>query len=158
MLNNTLGYFHFWFTFISAYLVFFPMHFMGLAGVPRRYYQFTLMKEFDVWMDVNKLITIAAIMGGVAQLFFIWNFFYSIFKGKKASQNPLEWTAPIEHMHGNWPGEIPTVYRGPHEYSRPDRESDFFPQHLPDETAPVTAPQQSTTTPLPGSVDTSKKP
>ena len=147
MLNNTLGYFHFWFTFISAYLVFLPMHFMGLAGVPRRYYQYTLMKEFDVWMDVNKLITIAAIMGGVAQLFFIWNFFYSIFKGKKASQNPwesntLEWSTPVEHIHGNWPGEIPTVYRGPHEYSRPDRESDFFPQHLPDETAPVTAPQE----------------
>jgi cytochrome c oxidase subunit 1 len=146
MLNNTLGYFHFWFTFISAYLVFFPMHFMGLAGVPRRYYQFTLMKEFDVWMDVNKLITIAAIMGGVAQLFFIWNFFYSIFKGKKASQNPwesntLEWSTPVEHLHGNWPGEIPTVYRGPHEYSRPDREQDYFPQHIPDETAPVTAVQ-----------------
>ncbi len=147
MMNNTLGYFHFWFTFISAYLVFFPMHFMGLAGVPRRYYQFTLVKEFDVWMDVNKLITIAAIMGGMAQVFFLWNFFYSIFKGKKATQNPwesntLEWTTPVEGIHGNWPGEIPTVYRGPHEYSRPDRESDFFPQHLPDETAPVTAPQE----------------
>jgi cytochrome c oxidase subunit 1 len=146
MMNNTLGYFHFWFTFISAYLVFFPMHFMGLAGVPRRYYQFTLVKEFDVWMDVNKLITIAAIMGGVAQLFFLWNFFYSIFKGKKASQNPwesntLEWSTPVEHIHGNWPGEIPTVYRGPHEYSRPDREQDYFPQHIPDETAPVTAVQ-----------------
>ncbi len=147
MMNNTLGYFHFWFTFISAYLVFFPMHFMGLAGVPRRYYQFTLLKEFDVWMDVNKLITVAAIMGGVAQLFFLWNFFYSIFKGKKSTQNPwesntLEWSTPIEHLHGNWPGEIPTVYRGPHEYSRPDRELDYFPQHLPDETAPVTAPQE----------------
>ena len=147
MMNNTLGYFHFWFTFISAYLVFFPMHFMGLAGVPRRYYQFTLLKEFDVWMDVNKLITVAAILGGIAQLFFLWNFFYSIFKGKKSTQNPwesntLEWSTPIEHLHGNWPGEIPTVYRGPHEYSRPDRELDYFPQHLPDETAPVTAPQE----------------
>ena len=147
MMNNTLGYFHFWFTFISAYLVFFPMHFMGLAGVPRRYYQFTLLKEFDVWMDVNKLITVAAIIGGIAQLFFLWNFFYSIFKGKKSTQNPwesntLEWSTPVEHLHGNWPGEIPTVYRGPHEYSRPDRELDYFPQHLPDETAPVTAPQE----------------
>ena len=147
MMNNTLGYFHFWFTFISAYLVFFPMHFMGLAGVPRRYYQFTLLKEFDVWMDVNKLITVAAILGGIAQLFFLWNFFYSIFKGKKSTQNPwesntLEWSTPVEHLHGNWPGEIPTVYRGPHEYSRPDRELDYFPQHLPDETAPVTAPQE----------------
>jgi len=147
MMNNTLGYFHFWFTFISAYLVFFPMHFMGLAGVPRRYYQFTLLKEFDVWMDVNKLITVAAIVGGIAQLFFLWNFFYSIFKGKKSTQNPwesntLEWSTPVEHLHGNWPGEIPTVYRGPHEYSRPDRELDYFPQHIPDETAPVTAPQE----------------
>ena len=147
MMNNTLGYFHFWFTFISAYLVFFPMHFMGLAGVPRRYYQFTLLKEFDVWMDVNKLITVAAIIGGIAQLFFLWNFFYSIFKGKKSTQNPwesntLEWSSPVEHLHGNWPGEIPTVYRGPHEYSRPDRELDYFPQYLPDETAPVTAPQE----------------
>jgi cytochrome c oxidase subunit 1 len=152
MMNNTLGYFHFWFTFISAYLVFFPMHFMGLAGVPRRYYQFTLLKEFDVWTDVNKLITVAAILGGIAQLFFLWNFFYSIFKGKRASQNPwesntLEWTTPVEHLHGNWPGEIPTVYRGPHEYSRPDRELDYFPQHIPDETAPVTAPQEGEQTP-----------
>ncbi|MBS3916014.1 MAG: cbb3-type cytochrome c oxidase subunit I [Bacteroidetes bacterium] len=155
MMNNTLGYFHFWFTFVTAYLVFFPMHFMGLAGVPRRYYQFTLMKEFDVWVDVNKLITIAAIAAGIAQLFFLWNFFYSIFRGKKAEQNPwqsntLEWSAPVKHHHGNWPGELPTVYRGPHEYSRPDREEDFFPQHIPDESTPdplksgktVPAPEQ----------------
>jgi cytochrome c oxidase subunit 1 len=98
-------------------------------------------------MDVNKLITVAAILGGIAQLFFLWNFFYSIFKGKKSTQNPwesntLEWSTPVEHLHGNWPGEIPTVYRGPHEYSRPDRELDYFPQYLPDETAPVTAPQE----------------
>ncbi|MBL7900883.1 MAG: cbb3-type cytochrome c oxidase subunit I [Bacteroidia bacterium] len=138
MLNNVLGYFHFWITFICAYLVFFPMHFMGLAGVPRRYYMFTLVKDFDVWMDVNKLITIAAIIGGAAQLLFLYNFFYSIFRGKKSEQNPwqsnsLEWSAPVKHIHGNWPGEIPTVYRGPYEYSRPDREEDFFPQYIPDE-------------------------
>ncbi len=150
MMNNTLGYFHFWFTFISAYLVFFPMHFMGLAGVPRRYYQFTLVKEFGVWADVNILITVAAIMGGVAQLFFIFNFFYSIFKGKKAEQNPwqsnsLEWSTPVEHIHGNWPGEIPTVYRGPYEYSRPDREEDFFPQYIQDDKAPEMAAQEGVT-------------
>lgn len=138
MMNNTLGYFHFWITFITAYLVFFPMHFMGLAGVPRRYYQFTLVKDFDVWMDVNKLITVSAIIAGAAQLLFIYNFFYSIFRGKKAEQNPwqsntLEWSAPMKHIHGNWPGEIPTVYRGPYEYSRPDREEDFFPQYVPDD-------------------------
>jgi len=141
MMNNTLGYFHFWITFITAYLVFFPMHFMGLAGVPRRYYQFTLLEDFNVWMDVNKLITVSAIVGGAAQLLFIYNFFYSIFKGKKATANPwqansLEWSTPVERIHGNWPGEIPTVYRGPHEYSRPDREEDFFPQYVPDDSAP----------------------
>jgi cytochrome c oxidase subunit 1 len=139
MLNNTLGQFHFWITFITAYLVFFPMHFMGLAGVPRRYYMFTLVKEFDVWMDVNKMMTIAAIVGGAAQLLFLWNFFYSIFRGKKSEQNPwqsntLEWSAPVEHLHGNWPGAIPEVYRGPYEYSRPDREDDYFPQYVPDES------------------------
>lgn len=142
MMNNTLGYFHFWITFISAYLVFFPMHFMGLAGVPRRYYQFTLVEDFSVWMDVNKLITVSAIVGGAAQLLFLYNFFVSIFRGKKAEQNPwqsntLEWTSPIDvRLHGNWPGELPTVYRGPYEYSRPDRELDYFPQNEEDANAP----------------------
>ena len=142
MMNNTLGYFHFWITFITAYLVFFPMHFMGLAGVPRRYYQFTLVEDFNVWMDVNKLITISAIVAGFAQILFLYNFFVSIFRGKKAEQNPwqsntLEWTSPIDvRLHGNWPHELPTVYRGPYEYSRPDRESDFFPQNEEDPTAP----------------------
>jgi cytochrome c oxidase subunit 1 len=136
MMNKTLGTLHFWLTFISAYLVFFPMHFMGLAGVPRRYYQFSLIPEFDIWMDVNVFITVSAFLGGVAQLLFLYNFFNSIFRGEKATKNPwesntLEWTTPVEHIHGNWPGAIPTVYRGPHEYSRPDRESDYFPQNEP---------------------------
>jgi cytochrome c oxidase subunit 1 len=127
------------------------MHFMGLAGVPRRYYQFTLVKEFDVWMDVNKLITVSAIAAGIAQLFFLWNFFYSIFRGKKAGTNPwqattLEWSTPEERIHGNWPGEIPTVYRGPHEYSRPDREEDFFPQYIPDESDLAQTETQKTKT------------
>ncbi len=137
-MNNTLGYLHFWITFASAYLVFFPMHFMGIAGVPRRYYQFTVLPEFGIWMDVNVLISVAAIIGGLAQVLFLWNFFYSIFKGKKSPQNPwksntLEWTAPVERIHGNWPGEIPTVYRWPYDYSRPDCEEDFIPQNVPDE-------------------------
>lgn len=154
MMNKTLGSMHFWLTFISAYLVFFPMHFMGLAGVPRRYYQFSLIPEFDIWMDVNVLITVAALLGGAAQLLFIYNFFYSMIKGEKASKNPwqsntLEWSTPVEHIHGNWPGEIPTVYRGPHEYSRPDRELDYFPQYEKGDGepehyhAPATAPDTS---------------
>ena len=141
MMNKTLGYFHFWITFVTAYLVFFPMHFMGLAGVPRRYYQFTLLPEFDVWMDVNILITVSALIAGAAQLLFIYNFFYSIFKGPKSVQNPwesntLEWSSPAVGIHGNWSGAIPEVFRGPHEYARPDIESDFFPKYEPDETAP----------------------
>ena len=138
MLNKPLGYIHFWLTFISAYLVFFPMHFMGLAGVPRRYYQFTLLPEFGIWMDVNVLITIAAIIGGLAQVVFLYNFFGSMVNGEKAEQNPweantLEWTAPVEHVHGNWPGEIPTVYRWPYDYSKPGYDTDFIPQNVPDE-------------------------
>lgn len=138
MLNKPLGYIHFWLTFISAYLVFFPMHFMGLAGVPRRYYQFTLLPEFGIWMDVNVLITIAAIIGGIAQIVFLYNFFSSMINGEKAPQNPweantLEWTAPVEHIHGNWPGEIPTVHRWPYDYSKPGHDTDFIPQNVPDE-------------------------
>jgi cytochrome c oxidase subunit I len=135
-MNKSLGYIHFWLTFISAYLVFFPMHFMGFAGVPRRYYAWTVVPEFSTWMDVNVFITLASILGGVAQLFFLYNFFSSIFVGKKSSQNPwkantLEWTAPVEHLHGNWPGEIPEVHRWAYDYSHPDYEDDFVPQTVP---------------------------
>lgn len=142
MMNNTLGSIHFWLTFASAYMVFFPMHFMGLAGVPRRYYQFSLIPEFGIWVNVNIFITVSAFLGGLAQLLFLYNFFYSIFKGKPATQNPwesntLEWSTGVKHVHGNWDGPIPAVYRGPHEYSRPDRELDYFPQHDPGNGEPV---------------------
>ncbi|MEZ4843123.1 MAG: cbb3-type cytochrome c oxidase subunit I [Bacteroidia bacterium] len=137
MMNRPLGYLHFWMTFIAAYMVFFPMHFQGLAGVPRRYYEFSLLPEFQVWWDVNVFISLGAILGGVAQIIFLYNFFSSIFFGEKSEQNPwkantLEWTAPVEHIHGNWPGAIPTVYRGPYEYSRPDMDEDYLPQNVPD--------------------------
>lgn len=138
MMSNTLGYIHFWLTFIAAYCVFFPMHFLGLAGVPRRYYANSAYDQFNVFIDMNEFITIAAIIGGFAQLIFIFNFFYNIRYGKKAPQNPwrsntLEWTAPVEHLHGNWPGEIPHVYRWAYDYSKPDAQDDFIPQNVPDE-------------------------
>jgi cytochrome c oxidase subunit 1 len=138
LMNKPLGYIHFWLTFISAYLVFFPMHFMGLAGVPRRYYAFTLLPEYNVWFDVNVLITAAAILGGLAQLIFIYNFFSSIFVGKKAGPNPwqantLEWTTGEERIHGNWDGPIPTVYRWPYDYSKPGYKDDFIPQTVQDD-------------------------
>jgi cytochrome c oxidase subunit 1 len=136
LMDEKLGYLHFWLTFIGAYLVFFPMHFMGLDGVPRRYYAFTEFESMKQWLSVNTFITWAAIMSAVAQLLFLFNFFYSIFFGKKTTQNPwqsntLEWTAPVEHIHGNWPGEIPTVYRWPYDYSKPGHHEDFIPQTVP---------------------------
>jgi len=136
MMNPKLGYLHFWVTFICAYLVFFPLHFLGLDGVPRRYYAFTEFEFMQKWVTVNIFVTWSAIVAALAQVAFLFNFFYSIFFGKKAPQNPwdsntLEWTTPVEHIHGNWPGEIPTVHRWPYDYSKPGAEEDFIPQTVP---------------------------
>ena len=136
MMNKTLGYVHFWVTAVCAYGVFYPMHFIGMAGLPRRYYTNSNFPLFDDLADVNVLITTFALIGAAFQLLFMWNFFYSIFKGKPAPQNPwrsntLEWTAPVEHIHGNWPGELPTVHRWPYDYSKPGHDDDFVPQTVP---------------------------
>ncbi|MEB3801051.1 cbb3-type cytochrome c oxidase subunit I [Flavobacterium columnare] len=136
MMNKTLGYIHFWITAVCAYGVFYPMHFIGMAGLPRRYYTNSNFPLFDDLADVNVLITVFALVGAAFQLIFMWNFFYSIFFGKKAEQNPwksntLEWTAPVEHVHGNWPGELPTVHRWAYDYSKPGHEEDFVPQTVP---------------------------
>ncbi len=133
---KSLGYIHFWITFVCAYGVFMPMHFLGMAGLPRRYYTNTAFPMFDDLADINVLISVFAIVGGLAQVAFIFNFFYSAVRGQKSEQNPwksntLEWTAPVEHLHGNWPGEIPTVYRWPYDYSKPGMEEDFVPQNVP---------------------------
>ena len=136
MMNKKLGYAHFWLTITGVYGVFFPMHFLGLAGIPRRYYSNTAFPIFDGLQDINEMISIFAILGAAAQVIFFFNFFYSIYRGPKATQNPwnsnaLEWTTPVEHIHGNWPGAIPTVYRWAYDYSRPDKEEDFVPQNVP---------------------------
>jgi cytochrome c oxidase subunit 1 len=91
---------------------------------------------FDVFIDLNILITVFAIIGGFAQLLFFFNFFYSMVRGPKASQNPwksntLEWTTPVEHIHGNWPGKLPEVHRWAYDYSKPGKEDDFVPQTVP---------------------------
>ena len=142
MMNKDMGYLHFWITAISAYGVFFPMHFIGLAGLPRRYYSNSAFPMFEDLLHINKVITVFALIGGLAQLIFLANFFFSVGKGKKAVQNPwrgntLEWTTPVEHMHGNWPGEIPEVHRWAYDYSKTDENGelwggqDFTPQTLP---------------------------
>ena len=138
MMNKRLGYIHFWLTFISLYLVFFPMHYMGMGGVPRHYYSITAFEFTSGFADIQVFITIAAILGFIAQFFFLYNFFYSLFYGKKAPANPwksntLEWTTPRIPGHGNWPGDIPRVYRWPYDYSKPGVKEDYLPQHIPDQ-------------------------
>jgi len=128
-MNETLGKIHFWGTTIGAYAVFGPMHYLGMAGVPRRYYSFDNFDAFDDFALMNQFITVAAIVVFALQILFVVNFFYSIYKGRKQTDmNPwqattLEWTAPINAGHGNWEGPIPEVHRWPYDLSRyEDRE------------------------------------
>ena len=136
MMNNKLGYLHFWVTMVCGFGVFFPMHFVGMAGAPRRYYEYSSFEYLDWVMDLNPLISIFAIIGGAAQIFFLFNFFQSIFYGQPSTQNPwgsntLEWTTPVKHIHGNWPGALPEVHRWAYDYNNPDHEDDFVPQVVP---------------------------
>jgi cytochrome c oxidase subunit 1 len=136
MMNVTLGQIHFWLTFTGIYMVFIPLHYLGIAGFPRRYYSFSSNVFTHTLVDMNAFVTIAAIFTFLAQLLFLYNFFSSIFKGKKAPRNPwhsntLEWTTPLNPGHGNWPGELPPVYRWPYDYSKPGAKQDFIPQNIP---------------------------
>jgi cytochrome c oxidase subunit I len=141
MMNNRLGYVHFWITIVGAYGVFFPMHFVGLAGAPRRYYDYSVYEGFnansyEMMLDLNVIISFFAILSALGQGIFLFNFFYSIFRGQVAPQNPwrsstLEWTTPVKHIHGNWPGALPTVHRWPYDYSKPGMEEDFVSQITP---------------------------
>ena len=123
-MNETLGRIHFWVTMVGAYAIFWPMHYLGMAGVPRRYYKFDIFQSFDHFDDMNKFITVAAIITFGAQVLFIVNFFYSIWKGRKqTTRNPygattLEWTTAVDPGHGNWPGKIPTVQRWAYDYGK----------------------------------------
>ena len=127
-MNETLGKMHFWGTMIGAYAIFWPMHYLGMAGVPRRYYLFSNFDTFSHFTEMNKFITVAAIIVFCFQILFVVNFFYSIFKGRKVkTKNPwgattLEWTTPIDAGHGNWPGKIPTVQRWAYDYGKDGRE------------------------------------
>jgi cytochrome c oxidase subunit 1 len=133
-MNETLGKLHFWFTFVTYYGTFFPMHYIGLAGHMRRIYdpyQYPFLKNVQ---SMNQFITVSALILGASQILFFINFFWSAFKGEKASENPweangLEWTTASPPPHGNWPGAIPEVHRWPYEYGNPAVARDHVMQH-----------------------------
>ena len=137
-MNNTLSYIHFWLTIVGAYLIFWPMHYEGLAGMPRRYYDFSNWESFKMFGGLNEFISIVSMVVFAAQLLFVINFFYSIWKGRKVTTmnpwdaNTLEWTTPIRPGHGNWVGEIPEVHRWPYDYAKEGKDGkDFIMQNVP---------------------------
>jgi cytochrome c oxidase subunit 1 len=138
MLDETLGRLHFWLTLVGTYAIFLPMHYLGILGVPRRY--FALGETYfvpDSVQSMNAAISIAAMFVAAAQLIFIFNLFWSLRHGKPAGANPwrattLEWQTPdTPPRHGNWGPELPVVYRWAYEYGAPGNRDDFVPQNQP---------------------------
>ncbi|MCH8146216.1 MAG: cbb3-type cytochrome c oxidase subunit I [Gemmatimonadetes bacterium] len=132
MMNSTLGKIHFWLTFLFYNLTFFPMHDLGIAGHMRRIYDPSQYEFLQPLAPLNRFITVSALLLFTVQILFAVNFVMSWFNGKKAPENPwdangLEWTVPSPPPHGNF-AKVPTVYRGPYEYSSPLVEDDFLPQ------------------------------
>ncbi len=138
MLNDSLGKFHFWVTFLGSYAIYLPMHYIGFLGVPRRYYAMgnTYFVPESV-QTLNAAITIAALIVGVVQMVFLYNLVWSYFKGRPSGGNPweattLEWQTPdTPPKHGNFGKELPVVYRWAYDYSVPGAEQDFIPQNQP---------------------------
>ncbi|MFE0756480.1 cytochrome c oxidase subunit I [Inquilinus sp. NPDC058860] len=138
MLDDTMGKIHFWVSFVGAYAIFFPMHYLGLIGVPRRYFELgeTAFVPPSAH-DLNIFITAAALTVGAAQLLFLFNLIWSVRHGRDAGGNPwrattLEWQTPTTPPpHGNWGRELPVVYRWAYDYSVPGAAQDFLPQNQP---------------------------
>jgi cytochrome c oxidase subunit I len=138
MMNDRLGQLHFWVTFLGAYMIYFPMHYLGFIGVPRRYYELgeTAFVPPSA-ATLNIFITVAALVVGAAQIVFFFNLIWSLFKGKPSGPNPwngasLEWQTPeTPPGHGNWGKELPVVYRWAYDYSVPGADKDFIPQNEP---------------------------
>jgi cytochrome c oxidase subunit I len=142
MLNDTMGQIHFWITFLGTYAIFFPMHYLGFVGIPRRYYTFEGIEFIpDSAHLLNQWITIAALIVGAAQILFLFNLAWSVRRGKPAGGNPwrattLEWQTPeTPPGHGNWGPKQPIVHRWAYDYSVPGAAEDFLPQNHPHERA-----------------------
>ncbi len=137
MLSHRMGLVHFWVTFIGAYAIFFPMHYVGLVGVPRRYPDITASFVPDSVATLNAFITVAALTVGAAQMLFLFNLFWSLCFGRRSGLNPwraasLEWQTPeIPPRHGNWGKELPVVYRWAYDYSVPGAARDYIAQDDP---------------------------
>ena len=141
MFDETLGKIHFWITFLGTYAIYYPMHYLGFEGVPRRYYAYgetAFMSESA--QDLNVAISIAAIVVALAQVIFIYNVIKSLFSGEKAGHNPwnattLEWQTPhTPPRHGNFDEDkLPSVYRWAYDYGVPGAKEDFIPQNVPSE-------------------------
>ncbi|WP_150291957.1 cytochrome c oxidase subunit I [Sphingobium estronivorans] len=143
MWNDSLGKMHFWITFIGVYAIFLPMHYLGILGVPRRYYALGQADFIPPSVHLaNEWISIAALIVFCAQGLFFYNMIWSLFRGPKADPNPwgaasLEWQTPdTPPAHGNWGPHLPTVYRWAYDYSVPGAPRDFIPQTEPREPEP----------------------
>ena len=138
MLDDRLGLFHFWATFIGTYLIYFPMHYLGLLGMPRRYYNYDNYAFIPPSAhQLNAFISVVALIVGAVQLVFVFNLIWSAFKGRKALPNPwraasLEWQTPqTPPAHGNWGAKLPVVHRWAYAYSVPGAAEDFITQDAP---------------------------
>ena len=143
MLDDTMGKLHFWVTFLGAYAIFFPIHYLGLMGVPRRYYELGQTAFIpESAHTLNEFVTVAALIVGAAQLVFLFNLIWSLRHGRPAGGNPwrattLEWQTPeTPPGHGNWGRELPVVYRWAYDYSVPGAPQDFIPQNEPPAAVP----------------------
>lgn len=135
-MNETLGKIHFWITFVGVYCIFVPMHTMGMVGMPRRYAQFTEYEFLKTLHPLVVFVSVVAIITVLTQLLFYFNLIWSIFRGKRAGDNPweattLEWTTASPPPHDNFAGIAPTVYRGPYEFAVPGAPNDFVMQTEP---------------------------
>ena len=146
MLDDTLGKIHFWITFIGTYAIFYPMHYLGFMGVPRRYYAIGGTGFIpDSAHLLNAWISIAAFVVGAAQLLFLYNLAISWRRGEPARGNPwhattLEWQTPeTPPAHGNFGKELPVVYRWAYDYGVPGLKTDFIPQNVPPAEVPAEA-------------------
>ncbi len=133
MMNERLGKIHFWITFAGTYAIFMPMHYLGLAGHPRRYSQLTEVAYLHRLIPLQTFMTYAAFVTIAVQFVFVFNLFWSMWKGPKASDNPweattLEWTTATPPPHDNFGGQTPVVNHGPYEYSVPGAPRDFVMQ------------------------------